>query len=131
MSALILLLVANVAYDFESAGSIPAVLGVFVLLVLGFAAFGIFLGAVLPTARAAQAVGMLVWFVMLFLGGPGPPPEVLTSGMRAVSDATPLWHAVQMMQGAWLGLDAGLSWPIFDSIAALSAALGLRVFRWE
>ena len=30
-------------------------------------------GAVLPTARAAQAVGMLVWFVMLFLGAAGPP----------------------------------------------------------
>lgn len=131
LSAVILLLAANVAYDFESAASIPAVLGVFALLVAGFAAFGIFLGAVLPTARAAQAIGMLAWFVMLFLGGAGPPPEVLTEAMRAVSEITPLWHAVQMMQDAWLGLDAGLSWLIFGGIAVLSAVLGLRFFRWE
>ena len=131
VSALLLLIVASVAYDFEWASSIPAVMGVFVLLVLGFAAFGIFLGAVLPTARAAQAVGMLAWFVMLFLGGAGPPPEVLTSGMQVVSDATPLWHAVQMMQRAWLGLDAGLSWLVFGAIAVVSAGLGLRLFRWE
>jgi ABC-2 type transport system permease protein len=76
------------------------VVGVFCLAAMGFAGFGIFLGAVLPTARAAQAVGMLVWFVVLFLGGAGPPPEVLTDALRTTSDSTPLWHAVQMMQDA-------------------------------
>jgi ABC-2 type transport system permease protein len=131
VSSVILVFAATLVYDFEPAQSIPKVLGVFVLVTLGFAAFGIFLGAVLPTARAAQAVGMLVWFVMLFLGGAGPPPEVLTAGMQVVSEVTPLWHAVQMMQDAWLGLDAGLSWLIFDGIAVLSAVLGLRFFRWE
>ncbi|MBW2495545.1 MAG: ABC transporter permease [Deltaproteobacteria bacterium] len=130
-SGVILLIAANLVYDFEAADSMVAVFGVFVLLVLGFAAFGIFLGAVLPTARAAQAIGMLVWFVMLFLGGAGPPPEVLTEGMRIVADFTPLWHAVQMTQDAWLGLDAGLSWLIFGAIALASTVLALRFFRWE
>jgi ABC-2 type transport system permease protein len=130
-SAILLLIAAQLAYDFDPARSLPLVLAVFVILVFGFASFGILLGAVLPTARAAQAVGMLVWFVMLFLGGAGPPPEVLTSGMRAASDATPLWHAVQMMQDAWIGFDAGLSWLIFAAIGITSAALGLRFFRWE
>lgn len=131
VSAVILLVAAWPAYDFDWAASVPKALGVFVLLTIGFAAFGIFLGAVLPTARAAQAIGMLVWFVMLFLGGAGPPPEVLTDAMRIVSDFTPLWHAVQMMQDAWLGLDAGLSWLAFAAIAAASGVLGLRFFRWE
>lgn len=130
-SGVILFIAANLVYDFEPAASLPAVFGVFLLLVLGFAAFGIFLGAVLPTARAAQAIGMLVWFVMLFLGGAGPPPEVLTEGMRIVADFTPLWHAVQMTQDAWLGLDAGLSWLIFCAIALASTVLALRFFRWE
>jgi ABC-2 type transport system permease protein len=131
VSCLVMLAAAGLVYDFDVADSIPATIGVFVILVLGFAALGIFLGAVLPTARAAQAVGMLVWFVMLFLGGAGPPPEVLTDAMRAVSDLTPLWHAVQMMQDTWLGLDAGLSWFVFLAMGLLSAALGIRFFRWE
>lgn len=131
VSSIVLLVAAAFAYEFEGAQSMLAVAGVFVLLAIGFAAFGIFLGAVLPTARAAQAVGMLVWFVMLFLGGAGPPPEVLTDAMRTVSDITPLWHAVQMMQDAWLGFDAGLSWAVFGAISAISAGLGLRMFRWE
>lgn len=131
VSAFVMLLAASVVYEFDRAQSVPKVLAVFLLVTVGFAAFGIFLGAVLPTARAAQAVGMLVWFVMLFLGGAGPPPEVLTDAMRTVSDFTPLWHAVQMMQDAWLGLDAGLSWLIFAVIGIASAGLGLRFFRWE
>jgi ABC-2 type transport system permease protein len=131
VSAVLLVAAARLAYDFDAARSLPAVVGVFAVVVVGFAALGLFLGAVLPTARAAQAVGMLAWFVMLILGGAGPPPEALTAGMRTVSHFTPLWHAVQMMQQAWLGLDPGLSWVIFAAIAAVSAALGLRYFRWE
>lgn len=131
VSAAILLVAAALTYEFDWADSFPKVGAVFLLLTIGFAAFGIFLGAVLPTARAAQAVGMLVWFVMLFLGGAGPPPEVLTDVMRTVSDFTPLWHAVLMMQDAWLGLDAGLSWFVFAAMAAASAGLGLKFFRWE
>ena len=130
-SAVVLLIAAWLAYDFDSAASVPSVIAVFASLAAGFAALGIFLGAVLPNARSAQAVGMLIWFVMLFLGGAGPPPEVLTSAMQTVSEITPLWHAVQMMQQAWLGLDAGLSWVIFGGIAVGSALFGLRFFRWE
>ena len=131
VSAVILLIAASLVYTFDWATSLPETFLVFVLLVLGFAAFGIFLGAVLPTARAAQAIGMLVWFVMLFLGGAGPPPEVLTDAMQRVSELTPLWHAVRMMQDAWLGLDAGLSWLVFVGIGLISAGLGIRFFRWE
>mgnify|MGYP001812226522 FL=1 len=131
VSVAILLIAAGIAYDFSPAESVPLSIGVFLFLVLGFSAFGYFLGAVIPTARAAQAIGMLIWFVMLFLGGAGPPPEVLTDNMSVVADATPLWHAVLMMQDVWLGLDAGLSWLVFGLIAAASAILGIRFFRWE
>ncbi|MBT8164407.1 MAG: ABC transporter permease [Acidimicrobiia bacterium] len=131
VSAVLLIGAAWVAYDFAWAETPLAVPGIFVLLVLGFSAFGIFLGGVFPTARAAQAVGMLVWFVMLMVGGAGPPPEVLTGGMQTVGELTPLWHAVRMMHDAWLGLDAGPSWLIFGAISVASAGLGLRFFRWE
>jgi ABC-2 type transport system permease protein len=131
VSAVLLIVAAYLAYDFEPARSPAGVIGVFVLLVIGFSAIGIFLGAVLPTARAAQAVGMLLWFVMLFLGGAGPPPEVLTDAMRTVSDFTPLWHAVLMMQRPWLGLDAGMSWLVFGAVVVACVVLSVRFFRWE
>jgi ABC-2 type transport system permease protein len=131
VSAVILLIAAALVYDFEAPRSVLATIGAFSFLTVGFASFGIMLGAVLPTARAAQAVGMVIWFVMLFLGGAGPPPEVLTGGMQAVLDLTPLWHAVKIMQDVWLGLDAGLSWVVFAGVAIISTGIGLRFFRWE
>ena len=131
LSAVSLLITAVLVYDFDAPASPFGVIGVFLLITPGFAALGLLLGAVLPTARSAQAVGMLTWFVMLFLGGSGPPPELLPEAMHGVMNATPLWHAVKMMHQPWLGLDPGVSWLVFGGIAAVSAALGLRFFRWE
>lgn len=131
VSAVLLLVAAELAYDFDRPDSVLGVIGGFVFVTLGFAAFGILLGSVLPTARAAQAVGMVIWFVMLFLGGAGPPPEVLTGAMQTMLDVTPLWHAVKVMQDVWLGLDPGLSWLVFAGIAIISAMLGVYSFRWE
>lgn len=131
VSTIALLIAATLAYDFAAPDSILGVLGVFVALVIGFAALGIFLGSVLPTARSAQAVGVLSWFMFLMLGGAGPPPEVLTDEMRVVGQVTPLWHAVRIVQEPWLGLDSGPAWLIFLGMFAGSAVLGLRFFRWE
>lgn len=131
VSAFLLLIAAALVYEFDSALSVAGVIGTFLVVTIGFAAFGILLGALLPTARSAQAVGMLAWFVMLFLGGAGPPPEVLTDSMQTISEITPLWHAVRMMQDPWLGLDPGNSWLVFGGITAVSAGLALRFFRWE
>jgi len=131
VSATILGVAAAMAYSFERPESVFAVVRTFLYLSVGFVAFGLLLGALLPTARSAQAGGMLIWFVMLFLGGAGPPPEVLSGPMHVVLDLTPMWYAVQMMQSAWLGLDPGWSWWVFTGVAVASAGLALRLFRWE
>jgi ABC-2 type transport system permease protein len=50
----------------------------------------------------------MLWFVMMILGGAGPPPQILTDGMRAVGDATPVRHVTLLLQDAWLGF--GWDW---------------------
>lgn len=131
VSAAILVVIARLGYDFSLPESVPGSIGAFLVIVLGFAAIGIVLGSVLKTARSAQAVGVLVWFVMMMLGGAGPPREVLTSQMRFVSDLTPLWYAVKVVQGPWLGLAPGSAWLVFGGIVAVCAVLGVYFFRWE
>jgi ABC-2 type transport system permease protein len=71
--------------------------------VLCFAAIGFLLGALLPTPRAAQGVGVLLWFVMFLIAGSGPPPEVLPDSMNTVANATPLKHVIRLIQDPWLG----------------------------
>lgn len=130
-SSAVLLVAARIVYDFDAPASLPGVLGVFVVLTIGFTGIGLLLGGLLPTARAAQALGLVIWFVMLMVGGAGPPREVLSGSMEFVSDATPLWYAVQMMHGPWLELDPGGSWWAFVAVSVASTALAIRFFRWE
>ncbi len=131
VSSALLLVAAMLTYDIGAPDSIPRVLAAFTLSALMFASLGVLLGAVLPNARAAQSLGVLLWFVMLMLGGAGPPPEVLTGVMDTVGQMTPLRHAVRAMHDGWLSLDAGLSWRIAALILVATTAVSLRFFKWE
>lgn len=45
----------------------------FLLAAVCFGAVGVLLGTLLPTARAAQGAGIILWFVMMMVSGPGAP----------------------------------------------------------
>jgi len=130
VSSVVLVAVAAPLHGVTAPQSPGEVVGGFVLVAFAFAAVGVMLGAILPTARAAQALGVMAWFVMLMLGA-GPPPEVLSDALNAVGDVMPLRHAARVMQDGWLGLDAGLSWLISAGFLVGSAAVAVRFFRWE
>ena len=85
-------------------------------------ALGVALGLVVPTARSAQALGMLVYMPMWLLGGGGPPPEVMSDPMRNVSDVLPLWHATSGIRESWLSGE-----DVADHVLALGiwSAVGL------
>lgn len=96
--------------------------GVGLALALGTAAMlslGAVLGLVAPTARSAQALGLLLFMPMWLLGGGGPPPEVMTEPMRAVSDVLPMTHVTSAIRDAWLGTG--------DTGTALLTTLGWTV----
>ncbi len=104
----------------------------FVIAAICFTCFGFFLGAVLPSTRSAQGIGLILFFVMMIVGGAGPPPEVLTGPMRIVGEITPLHWVIFMLQNPWLGF----SWHtnaslITAGVTVVSAGLAARFFRWE
>lgn len=93
---------------------------------------GVLLGTLLPTARSAQAVGLLLWFVVLFLSGSGPPPEVLPDGLRTIGDWLPLTPIVRLLQEPWLTGE----WLTRESlvavaVAAVSGTIAWFAYRWE
>ncbi len=70
-----------------------------------FVAIGLGLGLLMPSSRAANAIGSLVFIPMFLLGGGGPPRAVMTAPMQAIADAMPLSHVVGGLRHAWLGAD--------------------------
>lgn len=132
VSGVVLVACAMLLYDVNPPQSAWLLLPAFALSAVMFAALGVMLGSLLPTARAAQAAGMLLWFLMLFVGGAGPPPEVLTGALEGLRHAVPLTYAVGLLQGPWLG--DGWGWADAGVVAAFGAGAGLviaRWFRWE
>ena len=104
----------------------------FILGTLCFTSLGVLLGAILPNTRAAQGIGLLLFFVMMILGGAGPPREVLSSVMKSVCDVTPIWYVIQLLQEPWLGF----GWQVNASlvvagITIVATALSVKFFRWD
>lgn len=86
---------------------------------------GIAIGLAAPSARAAQAIGLLGFFPLYLLGGGGPPRGVMTGAMHVISDVIP--SAVPAVVEPWLGL-GGLGSQLLVLAAWSAAALGVTVW---
>lgn len=111
------------------------ILGVAVAALVGMAALsalGALLTGVMPTSRAAQGIGLLIFFTCWLLAGTGPPLAVLPEGVRTLSDILPLTYLVVAIQDPWFGF--GWSWSdlgILAGIAVVAGTLAIWRFRWD
>jgi ABC-2 type transport system permease protein len=94
--------------------------GTLTLLLLGVA-----IGLAAPTARAAQAIGLLAFFPLYLLGGGGPPRGAMTGTMQSIADALP--SPIPAITEPWLGV-SGLG----SQLATLAAwaAVALVAIAW-
>ena len=125
-------LAARVFYGAMLPESWLASVAAFAMGTVCFIAIGLALGAVMPTARAAQGAGIILFFVMMMLSGAGPPRGVLTPSMRLVSDALPLTHVILTLQEPWLGFgwDEAAS-AVIVAVTAGASIVASRYFRWD
>ena len=120
----LLLVAASLVYDVRAPSSVAGVALGFGVGALSFVAIGLLLGSLAPTARAAQGIGLVLFFPMWLLSGAGPPREVMTRTMRQLSDVLPLTRVVTAIQEPWLGTGSNLSeLPLLTVLFAAAAAL--------
>jgi ABC-2 type transport system permease protein len=132
LGGVLITIAAVLVYDIQFPESVALLAAAFVASLLSFSALGVLLGAVLPTARAAQGVGLLIFFVMMFVSGAGPPREVMSQTLQRIGETTPLNHVITLLQDPWLGF--GWNWTEFlivTGVAVVAALLSVRFFRWE
>ena len=130
VGSIALVIAAALLYGAALPSALIPVLGSFVLATLAFQALGFLLGSVTRSARAAQAVGMLLFFPMWLLSGAAPPPSVMSVAMRHLSDVLPLTYAVRAIQHPWLGSpSAPLDLLPLAGILAAAGALSIRATR--
>ncbi len=99
-----LLAVAAPVYGIPAPHDWARVIAAVVLGTIAFTSIGVLLGTVLPSARAAQAIGLLLFFPSFLLGSGGPPPHVMGSVLRAVRGYLPLTWVTDAVRDPWLGI---------------------------
>lgn len=130
LSSGVLILAAITIYGAAWPRSLGPVIGAFVLATVSFESLGFLIGSIMRSARAAQAVGMLLFFPMWLLCGAGPPPGVMSAGMRQLSDVLPLTFAVRVIQQPWLGTSPRLlDLLLLAGILAAAGVLSVRALQ--
>jgi len=127
-----LLLVARFAFGVVLPRQLAGFLLTTLLAALALIGVGLLVTAAAPGGRAANALGAVVFYPMVFLGGLFLPIPAMPATLRRVSHATPMGAAVTAMQDAtnghwphWLALVTLVAW------AAGAAVAAARLFRWE
>ena len=137
MTALGMLLLVGAGilfYHVRFDGNVLSLAGGFVLGSLSFFGIGFILGGVMPTARTAQMVAMVLLYPMLVLSGAAWPRELMPATVQKVAAFVPLSYVVNLLRGLWAGepwgahlLDAG----VLAVMLVLGVVISVRVFRWE
>ncbi len=95
-------------------------------------AIGLTIAALAPSGRAANAIGTLLFFPMMFFAGLWIPRAAMPANLREISDYMPLGAGVQALQDATAG-----AWPHPLQLVVLAAyivvfgIIASKVFRWQ
>jgi ABC-2 type transport system permease protein len=131
-SVLLLLAVARFAFDVPLPRNPLAFALATVLASLALIGIAVLIAAVTPTGKAANAVGSVLFYALMFFGGLYVPIDAMPTALRQVSEATPVGAAVQAMTAATEGhWPAAWQLPLLAGYALVTALLGVRLFRWE
>jgi ABC-2 type transport system permease protein len=131
----ILLVVAGVlVYHVQLSGNALSILAGFVFGSLSFFGMGFILASVMPTARTAQIVGMVLLYPMLILSGAGWPRELMPATVLKISEYLPLTYVVNLLRGLWIG--DTWSQHTTDALVLVvmlvaGVLISVKLFRWE
>lgn len=118
----------NVPFARQQVGFLLSLL----LAVAALQAIGLFVAAVSSTTIAAQVLGGVLFFPMLFFSGLWFPIPLMSPALQDISHATPLGAGWQAMSASAAG-----HWPPVMSLVTLVIYLvvcgfiAIRSFRWE
>jgi ABC-2 type transport system permease protein len=128
----LLVIVGTLFYDLRlptgDAMMIPAIL----LCAFSFFAIGFVLAGVMPTPRTAQAVGMALFYPMLFLSGAAMPRFIMPETVQKIAEFLPLTQVVILLEDMWFTGRWNMTALVVVTAVLLSGLVISRfTFRWE
>lgn len=128
----VLVTLGATAFDLRPPQAPAAVVVAYVVGVLGFAAFGFVLAALLPTARATSAISFALYLPMIFLSGAVWPREAQPEWAQRIGDVLPLTYVVEALKEPWIsGTWHVVALALLVAMVVAGTALSSRLFRWS
>ena len=134
LGVLLLIAAAKLVYHVRFEGNALSMMGGFILGSLSFFGIGFILAGVMPTARTAQVVAMVLVYPMLIFSGAAWPRELMPATIQKVSAFIPLTYVVNLLSGLWIGEPWGkhlLDVGVLAGMLLLGVIVSAKTFRWE
>jgi ABC-2 type transport system permease protein len=130
--SVVLLVLAVAAYGVTLPHQLPGFALSLLLVAAATTGLGLLVAGLAPSAKAANAIAMGLFFPLMFLAGLWVPRATMPTVMRTISDYSPLGAGVRCVQSSIAG-----HWPPAQGLLVLLAyavvlcAVAVRTFRWE
>ncbi|MEU6714912.1 ABC transporter permease [Nonomuraea sp. NPDC046802] len=132
LASAVLVAVSVVIFQAAPPARVVAMVAAFLLGTSAIFAVGLVIAATAASGRAANGIGVLLYFPLAFLGGLMQPKEAMPELLATIGGFTPLGLFRQAVHDAWSG---AATQPLLLAIMAIYAlVIGLvaaRFFRWE
>ncbi len=131
-STAIIVVVGIVAFGVPVPESLGGFLLAVALTIAGLVPIGLTIAAVARTANAANVIGRIAFFPLMFFTGLWLPRVLMPPVLLDISNYTPLGAAVQAIQASMLqGFPPAAPLLVLAGYAVAFGYLAKRFFRWE
>ncbi|KAB8185196.1 ABC transporter permease [Nonomuraea phyllanthi] len=132
LAAGLLVAVSIVAFQAAQPARVAAMSAAFLLGTSAIFAIGLLIAATAASGRAANGIGVLLYFPLAFLGGLMQPKEAMPELLATIGEFTPLGLFRQAIHDAWSGAATQpLLLAIMAAYALVVGSVAARFFRWE
>src|SRR3990170_5997257 len=134
LGMVIMIVAGKLAFGLRFNGNPLEVIVAFVLSSFSFFAFGLVIASLMPNVRAAESVGFILLFLMLFLSGVFVPFEVVPDTVQQVAQVLPMTHVTTLMRGLWIGQSLAEHLKeivVLLGILVAGVIISAKIFRWE
>ncbi len=128
----LLVSVGLIFYDLRIPTATLSIIPAIFIAGFSFFAVGFVMAGLLSTPRTAQAVGMALFYPMLFLSGAAIPRHIMPESVQRISNFLPLTHVVKLLEDLWLrGTWNLVSLSVIVGLLIVGLLISKQTFRWE
>jgi ABC-2 type transport system permease protein len=128
----LLIAVAGTVLGAHLPSRVPAGVLVFLVGTASMFAVGLLVAALAPNGRAANGIGVMLYFPMAYLAGLMQPADQMPAIVARIGEYTPLGAFGQTLREVWAGsAPSPLLLGVMAAYALVISIAAAKLFRWE